>query len=135
MTDNPRCLVLDDALTVLPISSKTAQIEPVDTILEVIRSNFIYLHLHGRLVMLFASSEYRPQNFNNKVALQFLALVSLWHVTKLRLVPVSEWCHNITCLGLKFHCAQTDYYRTIFMTTCSVSACKSEIDGASVVFV
>ncbi|XP_072945404.1 RNA cytidine acetyltransferase [Epargyreus clarus] len=30
LADNPRCLVLDDALNVLPISSKTAQVEPVD---------------------------------------------------------------------------------------------------------
>lgn len=30
LADNPRCLVLDDSLTVLPISSKTAQIDPVD---------------------------------------------------------------------------------------------------------
>lgn len=30
LADNPRCLVLDDSLTVLPISSKTAQVEPVD---------------------------------------------------------------------------------------------------------
>ncbi|XP_045453384.1 RNA cytidine acetyltransferase [Melitaea cinxia] len=36
LADNPRCLVLDDALNVLPISSKTAQIEPVDAAPEVI---------------------------------------------------------------------------------------------------
>ncbi|XP_073963093.1 RNA cytidine acetyltransferase-like [Choristoneura fumiferana] len=30
LADNPRCLILDDALTVLPISSKTAQVEPVN---------------------------------------------------------------------------------------------------------
>ncbi|KAG6446928.1 hypothetical protein O3G_MSEX004678 [Manduca sexta] len=30
LADNPRCLVLDDSLTVLPISSKTAQVDPVD---------------------------------------------------------------------------------------------------------
>uniref|UniRef100_A0A2A4JQT3 RNA cytidine acetyltransferase n=1 Tax=Heliothis virescens TaxID=7102 RepID=A0A2A4JQT3_HELVI len=30
LADHPRCLVLDDSLTVLPISSKTAQVEPVD---------------------------------------------------------------------------------------------------------
>ncbi|XP_028171316.1 RNA cytidine acetyltransferase isoform X3 [Ostrinia furnacalis] len=29
LADNPRCLILDDNLTVLPISSKTAQVEPV----------------------------------------------------------------------------------------------------------
>ncbi|CAH2055842.1 unnamed protein product, partial [Iphiclides podalirius] len=34
LADNPRCLVLDDSLTVLPISSKTAQIEPVDVVPE-----------------------------------------------------------------------------------------------------
>ncbi|KAJ2945204.1 hypothetical protein O0L34_g9274 [Tuta absoluta] len=34
LADNPRCLVLDDALTVLPISSKTAQVEPVDAVPE-----------------------------------------------------------------------------------------------------
>ncbi|XP_046970776.1 RNA cytidine acetyltransferase isoform X2 [Vanessa cardui] len=34
LTDNPRCLVLDDALNVLPISSKTAQVEPVDAVPE-----------------------------------------------------------------------------------------------------
>ncbi|XP_045778574.1 RNA cytidine acetyltransferase [Maniola jurtina] len=34
LADNPRCLVLDDSLTVLPISSKTAQIEPVDAVPE-----------------------------------------------------------------------------------------------------
>lgn len=35
LADNPRCLVLDDALNVLPISSKTAQVQPVDSIPEV----------------------------------------------------------------------------------------------------
>ncbi|KAL4716997.1 hypothetical protein ACJJTC_001858 [Scirpophaga incertulas] len=30
LADNPRCLILDDSLTVLPISSKTAQVEPVN---------------------------------------------------------------------------------------------------------
>ncbi|XP_063384664.1 RNA cytidine acetyltransferase [Cydia fagiglandana] len=30
LADNPRCLILDDNLTVLPISSKTAQVEPVN---------------------------------------------------------------------------------------------------------
>ncbi|XP_045539427.1 RNA cytidine acetyltransferase [Papilio machaon] len=34
LADNPRCLVLDDSLTVLPISSKTAQVEPVDVLPE-----------------------------------------------------------------------------------------------------
>ncbi|XP_048481373.1 RNA cytidine acetyltransferase [Plutella xylostella] len=34
LADNPRCLVLDDSLTVLPISSKTAQVEPVDAVAE-----------------------------------------------------------------------------------------------------
>ncbi|CAG9782247.1 unnamed protein product [Diatraea saccharalis] len=34
LADNPRCLILDDSLTVLPISSKTAQVEPVDNIPE-----------------------------------------------------------------------------------------------------
>ncbi|CAD0203499.1 unnamed protein product [Chrysodeixis includens] len=34
LADNPRCLVLDDSLTVLPISSKTAQVEPVDNTAE-----------------------------------------------------------------------------------------------------
>lgn len=35
LADNPRCLILDDNLTVLPISSKTAQVEPVDAVPEV----------------------------------------------------------------------------------------------------
>ncbi|KAL0829742.1 hypothetical protein ABMA28_003234 [Loxostege sticticalis] len=34
LADNPRCLILDDNLTVLPISSKTAQVEPVDAVPE-----------------------------------------------------------------------------------------------------
>ncbi|XP_045504748.1 RNA cytidine acetyltransferase isoform X2 [Colias croceus] len=34
LADNPRCLVLDDSLNVLPISSKTAQVEPVDAVPE-----------------------------------------------------------------------------------------------------
>ncbi|XP_061380876.1 RNA cytidine acetyltransferase [Danaus plexippus] len=34
LADNPRCLVLDDSLTVLPISSWTAQIQPVDVVPE-----------------------------------------------------------------------------------------------------
>ncbi|XP_060806182.1 RNA cytidine acetyltransferase [Amyelois transitella] len=34
LADNPRCLILDDNLTVLPISSKTAQVEPVDNVPE-----------------------------------------------------------------------------------------------------
>ncbi|XP_052749947.1 RNA cytidine acetyltransferase [Galleria mellonella] len=34
LADHPRCLILDDTLTVLPISSKTAQVEPVDTVPE-----------------------------------------------------------------------------------------------------
>ncbi|CAK1542672.1 unnamed protein product [Leptosia nina] len=34
LADNPRCLVLDDALNVLPISSKTAQVDPVDAVPE-----------------------------------------------------------------------------------------------------
>lgn len=42
LADNPRCLVLDDALNVLPISSKTAQIEPVDAAPEVITLKNIF---------------------------------------------------------------------------------------------
>ncbi|KAM3966044.1 RNA cytidine acetyltransferase l(1)G0020 [Aphomia sociella] len=34
LADNSRCLILDDSLTVLPISSKTAQVEPVDVVPE-----------------------------------------------------------------------------------------------------
>ncbi|RVE48128.1 hypothetical protein evm_007188 [Chilo suppressalis] len=34
LADNSRCLILDDTLTVLPISSKTAQVEPVDVVPE-----------------------------------------------------------------------------------------------------
>lgn len=34
LADNPRCLILDDSLMVLPISSKTAQVEPVNTLPE-----------------------------------------------------------------------------------------------------
>ncbi|XP_038218935.1 RNA cytidine acetyltransferase [Zerene cesonia] len=34
LADNPRCLVLDDSLNVLPISSKTAQVEAVDAVPE-----------------------------------------------------------------------------------------------------
>ncbi|XP_050672975.1 RNA cytidine acetyltransferase-like [Leptidea sinapis] len=34
LVDNARCLVLDDALNVLPISSKTAQVEPIDVVPE-----------------------------------------------------------------------------------------------------
>ncbi|XP_026330911.1 RNA cytidine acetyltransferase [Hyposmocoma kahamanoa] len=34
LADNARCLVLDDTLAVLPISSKTAQVEPVDAVPE-----------------------------------------------------------------------------------------------------
>ncbi|CAF4951856.1 unnamed protein product [Pieris macdunnoughi] len=34
LADNPRCLVLDDSLNVLPISSKTAQVDPVNAVPE-----------------------------------------------------------------------------------------------------
>ncbi|XP_049878626.1 RNA cytidine acetyltransferase [Pectinophora gossypiella] len=43
LADNPRCLVLDDSLTVLPISSKTAQVAPVDNVPEKVNAKLTEL--------------------------------------------------------------------------------------------
>lgn len=50
LVDNPRCLVLDDSLTVLPISSKTAQVDPVNSVPEV--SFLFYRIVNNQMVRL-----------------------------------------------------------------------------------
>lgn len=35
LSDNKRCLVLDDSLNILPISSLTSKVDPIDHVIEV----------------------------------------------------------------------------------------------------